>query len=120
MRFFVCSDNEAAKAELRARYADRVLTYHATVQTRDSTAGMRDAVRDLYTLAQTRMILTDGDSSFGPVAARYCRRPIRNMRPDFPGLSRFSTAQAAITSMVMSNVGGLWRRRAADARRLWR
>lgn len=108
--FFVCSDDEGAKAKLRARYQDRILTYSATVQSRDTTAGMRDAVRDLYTLAQTRTILTDGDSSFGPLAARYFRRPVRNMRPDFRGSGRIGTAQAAIASVVISEVGGLWRR----------
>ena len=104
VRFFVCSDDEDAKAKLRARYEDRVLAYPATLQTRDSTAGMRDALRDLYTLAKTRTILTDGDSSFGPVAARYFRRPIRNMRPHFRGPGWFGTAQAAIASIVMSEV----------------
>ena len=110
VRFFVCSDDEGAKANLRARYEDRVLTYPATVQARDTAAGMRDALRDLFTLAGTRMILTDGDSSFGPLAARYFQRPIRNMRPDFQGPGRIGTAQAAIASIVMSEVGGLWRR----------
>jgi hypothetical protein len=110
VRFFVCSDDEGAKAQLRARYEERVFTYPATVQTRDTAAGMRDALRDLYTLAQTRMILADGDSSFGPVAARYLQRPIRNMRPDFQGPGRIGTAQAAITSMVISKAGRLWRR----------
>ena len=80
--FFVCSDDDEVKAQLRRMYPGRVLGYGDVVQRRDSVAGVRDALRDLYTLGQTRLILHDGDSSFGPIASRYATRPYRNMRSD--------------------------------------
>lgn len=83
--FFVCSDDDAAKEELRRRYAGRVLAYADVAQERGSVAGARDALRDLYTLGQTRLVLHDGDSSFGPIASRYATRPSRNMRSDVGG-----------------------------------
>jgi len=110
VRFFLCSDDDAAKAQLSARYEGRILMYPAVVQTRSSREGMRDALRDLYTLAQTRLILTDGDSSFGPLAAQYYQRSTRNMRPDFRGPGRLGTAQAALTSLLIAETQRLWQK----------
>jgi hypothetical protein len=109
VRFFLCSDDDKVKSVMRGRYESRILTYPDVAQTRNTVAGMRDAVRDLYTLARSQLILTDGNSSFGPLAARYFGRPIKNMRPDYRGPGRIQTMQVALSSALIGEARRLWR-----------
>lgn len=81
---FVASDDDRVKDDLRAIWSERVTTYPDVVQERDSVTGVKHALRDLYTLGKSSIILTDGNSTFGPLAARYENRPHENMRKDFP------------------------------------
>ena len=82
-KIFVASDDERAKNKFRRIWGDRVVAYPDVVQERDSPAGVKHALRDLYTLGRCDMILTDGNSTFGHVAARFQNRPIENMRKDY-------------------------------------
>lgn len=66
--FFLATDDEDLKAELRAAYGHR-LTTQSTHGRRDTLAGMEEAVVDLYALARTRRLLGSFWSSFTDTAA---------------------------------------------------
>ena len=87
-KIFVASDDNKMKDSLRAIWKERVVTYPDVVQSRDSVGGVKHALRDLYTLSRCSVVLTDGDSTFGPLAARYQNRPVENMRRSLAPPSR--------------------------------
>lgn len=67
-RFFLATDSPEVQAELRQAFPGRVVT-RARCFERTSTAGIRDAVADLYCLARTRRIIGSYFSSFSQTAA---------------------------------------------------
>jgi hypothetical protein len=67
-RFFLATDAFEVEAEILAAFPGRVLT-RPRVYDRASTAGVRDAVVDLYCLARTHRILGSFYSSFSDTAA---------------------------------------------------
>ena len=75
VRFFLCTDDAAVKAEFRERYGERILTQTSPV-TRKTIAGMEDAVVDLWCLAHTQKILGSYWSSFTDMAAELRQIPL--------------------------------------------
>lgn len=75
VRFFLCTDDAAVKAEFRERYGERILTQTSPV-TRKTLAGMQDAVVDLWCLAHTQKILGSYWSSFTDMAAELRQIPL--------------------------------------------
>jgi len=82
-KIFAASDDDRLKDHLQTVWRERVITYPNVVQRRDSIRGVRHALRDPYILGKCSIILIDGDSTFGPLAARYENTAIENMRKDF-------------------------------------
>lgn len=67
-RFFLATDDVETRRALVGRYGRRIL-YHDNILSRDSVAGMRDALIDLYCLSRTRKIVGSYWSSFSGMAA---------------------------------------------------
>jgi hypothetical protein len=67
--FFLATDDPAAKELFVSRY-DRVLTYDVEYSRRDAQ-GVKDALLELMTLSQTRVILGSTNSSFSTLAALF-------------------------------------------------
>lgn len=67
--FFLASDNDLVKQDLRARYGAEKIFTCADVAERSSKNGVRDAVVDLMLLASTTRIIGSCYSSFTDVAA---------------------------------------------------
>ena len=98
---FVASDDPAMKDAMKGVWREKVLTYRDVVQRRNSVEGMRHALRDLYTLGQCSLILTDGNTTFGPLAARYKGTPIENMRGELRRLGPIEARFARATEMLL-------------------
>ena len=75
VRFFLCTDDAAVKAEFRQQYGERILTQSAPVA-RNTLAGMEDAVVDLWCLSHTQKILGSYWSSFTDMAAELRQIPL--------------------------------------------
>lgn len=75
VRFFLCTDDAAVKAEFCQKYGHRILTQTSPVA-RDTLAGMQDAVVDLWCLAHTQKILGSYWSSFTDMAAELRQIPL--------------------------------------------
>lgn len=69
-RFYLATDDEGVKDDLRARYGERILTLPALSLNRDTVEGMKDAVVDLYCLGKTCRIYGSQHSSYSEFAAR--------------------------------------------------
>ncbi len=67
-RFYLATDCAVTKAAFIARYGDRILTHHEPVD-RTTTAGMQQAVVELYCLSRTGRMFTSFFSSFSRTAA---------------------------------------------------
>lgn len=67
-QFFLATDSEQVEADLRQTFGDRLLRRPKTFN-RTSVAGIRDAVVELYCLAQTQRIIGSFYSSFCETAA---------------------------------------------------
>lgn len=77
--FYLATDSEVVKAELRSRYGARIFTSPARAD-RDSTSGMKEAVVELYTLARTQHFYGSYYSSFSDLAALLANRPADILR----------------------------------------
>ena len=75
VRFFVSSDDESVKAELRQRYGSRILLCEQ-VGARYTIKGEQDAVVDLFLLAHTNKLYGSFWSSFSEVAAQIGKIPL--------------------------------------------
>ena len=79
---FLCSDEPAVKSAFQARYGQRLLTYSIDLRPgdhfahRQSVQGMRDALRDLLTLARTQRIIGTYNSSFSWLASMWGGVPV--------------------------------------------
>lgn len=75
VRFFVSTDDESIKAELRQRYGSRILSCEQ-VGARYTIKGEQDAVVDLFLLARTNKLYGSFWSSFSEVAAQIGKIPL--------------------------------------------
>lgn len=66
--FFLCTDDAQTKADFCQKYGSHILTYHSSLH-RNSLQGMRDAVTELFLLAETKHILGSYWSSYSELAA---------------------------------------------------
>ena len=66
-KFFLATDDEDVKSQLRAEFAGRIVTSSAK-SSRSSKDGMVDAVVDLFTLASTSYVIGSYWSSFSDIA----------------------------------------------------
>lgn len=73
--FYVASDDERVKKEIKDRYGSRIITSELTLE-RDSTEGMKDAVVELYCLAHTDKILGSCHSTYTLMASRLFSRTL--------------------------------------------
>lgn len=74
-RFYVATDDEEVKKDLRNRYGDRIITIPLCLK-RSSVQGMKDAVVDLYCLGSTRKIYGSAQSTYSSFAANLFNREI--------------------------------------------
>lgn len=75
--FYIASDDEEAKAELKKRYGNIVITHQWTLE-RNSVQGMKDAVAELYCLARTSKLIGSTNSTYSLMAQRLYQIPILN------------------------------------------
>jgi len=68
-RFYVASDDEEVKKDLRQRYGDKIITIPLCLK-RSSVQGMKDAVVDLYCLGSTSRIYGSVKSTYSSFAAQ--------------------------------------------------
>lgn len=69
VKFYVASDDEDCKNEMKNRYGDRIVTAVWNLS-RDSVEGMKDAVAELYCLGATKKIIGSAGSTYSNMAAR--------------------------------------------------
>lgn len=69
-RFYLATDGEDVKEDLKAEFGDHVRCYESAALSRATTEGMQDAVVDLFCLAGTRKIFGSWGSSYSIIAAR--------------------------------------------------
>jgi hypothetical protein len=68
--FFLSTDEEKYQEELLEKFGEDRIIYHEKVFGRHITAGVRDAVIDLFCLSKTSKIYGSYFSSFSDVAGR--------------------------------------------------
>lgn len=66
--FFLASDDAETKDILLKKYPNRIITYHEEVS-RNTCAGMKAAVADLFALSKTNKIIGSDFSSYSNIAA---------------------------------------------------
>lgn len=69
VRFYLATDDEAVKNDLKSRYGDKIITINLTLK-RNSLQGMKDAVVDLYCLGATKKIYGSTHSTYSMFAAQ--------------------------------------------------
>ncbi len=77
--FFLATDDDSLKAELRQEFGHRIVSQQTDVR-RDTVEGMRDAVVDLWCLAATRQLIGSYWSSFTDIAAEMGNIPVEIVR----------------------------------------
>lgn len=75
IRFYVATDDEGVKNDLRSRYGVRIITIPLCLK-RNSLRGMKDAVVDLYCLGSTCRIYGSAHSTYSTFAAKLFDRNI--------------------------------------------
>lgn len=80
-RFYLASDDEEVKAELRREFPGRILTLPRKAD-RSSLSGMEDALVELYTLSRTRRIIGSFGSTFSLTAAAIGRIEVEIIKKD--------------------------------------
>lgn len=68
-KIFLATDSEAIKAEMRSRYGNRLITASEEAD-RNSIAGIKGGIVDMYTLARTTKIYGSFQSSFSELASQ--------------------------------------------------
>lgn len=68
-KFYVATDDMSEEKKLRDHFKDRIISNENRDLSRDSIAGIQDAMVDLYTLAATNGIIGSFFSSFTDIAA---------------------------------------------------
>ncbi len=74
-KVFLCTDDMAVKNYFRQRYTDRLITNNVKLE-RKSPMGIKDAVLDLWCLAETSLVLGSYYSSFSDTAAEIGGQPL--------------------------------------------
>lgn len=69
MRFYLATDDEKVKNDLKGRYGERIITLPLCLR-RNSLQGMKDAVVDLYCLASTKKIYGSSQSTYSIFASK--------------------------------------------------
>lgn len=72
---FLATDSEAVKNEIRSRYGDRVLTAKEKAG-RNSIAGVKGGIVDMFTLSKTNKIYGSFQSSFSELASQIGNVPL--------------------------------------------
>lgn len=75
VQFYLATDSEAVKEDLRTRYGSRIITIPLCLK-RSSLRGMKDAVVDLYCLASTSRIYGSSASTYSLLAGRIYGIPV--------------------------------------------
>ena len=68
-QFYLATDSEAEKEQLRSLFGERLITSPQAAD-RNSTCGMKDALTELYILSRTQKILGSMQSSYSETAAQ--------------------------------------------------
>ncbi len=68
-RFYLATDDEPTKAAFRERFGEHIITASNKAE-RGNTAGIQDAVVEMFTLARMTEIYGTADSSFSVIASR--------------------------------------------------
>jgi len=68
-KFYLATDDMSEEARLREHFPDKIISNKERDLSRDSIAGIQDAMLDLYCLASTNMIIGSYFSSFTDIAA---------------------------------------------------
>jgi hypothetical protein len=69
LTIFLATDSEEVKTVMRSEFAGRVVTSDHEAS-RDSVAGIREGLADMWTLSRTQRIYGSAGSSFSVMAAR--------------------------------------------------
>ncbi len=69
VRFYLATDDEAVKQELKDKYGERIITLQLSLK-RNSVKGMKDAVVDLYCLGSTSKIFGSHASTYSTMASQ--------------------------------------------------
>lgn len=69
VRFYLASDDDTVKQELKEKYGDRIITLQLSLR-RNSVQGMKDAVVDLYCLGATSKIFGSYASTYSIIASQ--------------------------------------------------
>ena len=75
---YLATDSEEVKQAMRARYGKRIVCAESKAD-RGSTAGIREGIADLWTLARTRKIYGSFHSSFSELAAELGNIPLETV-----------------------------------------
>lgn len=67
--FYLSTDDHTTELQLKQKYGKRIMTYEKDFS-RNSSQGIKDALVDLYCLANTRKIYGSFNSSFSDIASR--------------------------------------------------
>lgn len=78
-KFYVASDSDEVKKILCQRFPDRVYFQDRTAR-RDDVQGMKDAVKEMFILSRTRLLLGSTNSSFVITASKIGRVPLIDLR----------------------------------------
>lgn len=68
-KFYLATDDPQVKADLKAEFGDRIISYDAAL-TRSTKQGMRDAVVELWSLASSKCIIGTYDSTYSRTASQ--------------------------------------------------
>ncbi len=74
-KIFLCSDEPSVKRHFEQIYKDKMITNKVQLQ-RDTTAGMTDAVLDLWSLSRTSLVVGSYYSSFSDTATEIGGQPL--------------------------------------------
>ena len=74
--FYIASDDETVKEQMRKLFPGRIITQPNVILSRNSVKGMKDAVVDLYTLARTNLIIGSRGSTYSDLASHLYDTPI--------------------------------------------
>lgn len=75
IRFYLATDSEEVKHDLKNRYGSRIITIPLCLK-RSSLQGMKDAVVDLYCLASTSKIYGSSASTYSLLAGKIYGTPV--------------------------------------------
>ena len=81
INFYVATDDVATKEELRRLFGERILTMN-TDCSRNTTSGMKDAVKEMWLLSRTTRIYGSFYSSYSVIASHLTDIPLQILQMD--------------------------------------